>query len=83
VCTREIAADILLTCWDELDNSHIVAGWDLGVDVMDDTSSLDDDEEWFQTLNDEPSDNEEEDEESEELNEADDNPEDQYRYSVS
>jgi hypothetical protein len=50
---------------------------------MDDTSWLDDDEEWSLTLNDEPRDTEEEDEESEELNEADDNPEEQYRYSVS
>jgi hypothetical protein len=83
VCTREIAADLLPTSWDELDNSCIVLGWDLGADTMDDTSSFDDDEEWFRTLNDEPSDNEEEDEGSEELNEADDTPEEQYGYSVS
>jgi hypothetical protein len=50
---------------------------------MDETSLSDDDEERFLTLNDEPSDNEEEDQESEELNEADDNPEEQFRYSVS
>jgi hypothetical protein len=83
MCTREIAADLLLTPWDELDNSYIVAGWDLGEDVMEDSSSSDDDEEWLLTLNDEPSDSEEEDEESEGLNEADDNPEEQYGYSVS
>jgi hypothetical protein len=83
LCTREIVADLLLTSWDELDNSCIVTGWDLRADVMDDTSSLYDDEEWPLTLNDGPSDNEEEHEKSEELNNADDNPEEQYRYSVS
>jgi hypothetical protein len=83
VCTREIAADLLLTSGEELDNACTVAGWDLGEGVMDDTSSSDDNEEWFRTPNDEPSDNEEEDEESAELNDADDNPEEQYRYSVS
>jgi hypothetical protein len=61
VCTREIAADLPLTSWDELDNSYIVAGWDLGADIMDNTSSSDNDEEWSLTLNDGPSDNEEED----------------------
>jgi hypothetical protein len=80
---RDIAADLLLTSWGELDDSPIVAGWDPGADVMDSTSLSDDDEERSLTLNDEPSDNEEEDEESEELNKADDNPEEQHGYSVS
>jgi hypothetical protein len=78
VCTREIAADLLLTPWDELDDSFIVAGWDLAGDVMGNTSWSDNDEECSPTLNDEPSDNKEENRESEELNEADDNSEDQY-----
>jgi hypothetical protein len=79
----EIAADLLLKSWDELDSSYIVAGWDLGANVMDDTQSSEYDEKWSLTLNDKPSGNEEEDEESEELNEADDNPEEQYGHSVS
>jgi hypothetical protein len=74
---------LLLTSWDELDKSYIVADWELRADVMNDTSLSDDDEEWSRTLNNEPSDNEEEDEKSEELNEADDNHEEQYGYSVS
>jgi hypothetical protein len=75
VCTREIAADLLLTSWDELDNPCIVTGWNLGTDVKDDTSSSDDDDEWSLTLNDGPTDNKEEQEENEELNESGDNPE--------
>jgi hypothetical protein len=39
LCMCEIAADLLLTSWDALDNSCIVAGCDLGADVIDDTSS--------------------------------------------
>jgi hypothetical protein len=49
LCTREIAADLLLTSCEELDNSCIVAGWDVGADVIDDTSSSDDNEEWSRT----------------------------------
>jgi hypothetical protein len=55
VCTREITADLLLTFWDELENSCIVAGWNPRAGVMDDTSSSSDDEEWSLTLNDEQS----------------------------
>jgi hypothetical protein len=43
VCTRETAADLLLTSWTELDQSCILAAWDLEEDPKQDSSSSDDD----------------------------------------
>jgi hypothetical protein len=45
VCSREIAADLLLTSWTELEQSCILAAWDLNQEPEQDSPSSDDNEE--------------------------------------
>jgi hypothetical protein len=55
ICTRSMAADLLLTCWAEPDQSCVLAGWDLEEDPLESGSSSDEsDGEWSLTLVDEP-----------------------------
>jgi hypothetical protein len=63
VCTCEIAADLLLTAWTELDQSCFFAAWDLEKEPEQDSSSSDDDEKWSLTLASEPDDSDKENEE--------------------
>jgi hypothetical protein len=78
VCTREIAADLLLTSWTELDQSCILAACDLEEQPKQNSSSSDDDEEWSLTLASEPDDSDEENEEEngDDASDKDDNHED-------
>jgi hypothetical protein len=45
-CTRDVAAERLLESWDELSDSVIVAGWDLGDYAPSDSDSDDSDDEF-------------------------------------
>jgi hypothetical protein len=78
VCTCEIAADLSLISWIELDQSCILAAWDLEEEPEQDSSSSDDDEEWSLTLASESDDSDEENEEEngDDSSEEDDDHED-------
>jgi hypothetical protein len=50
-----MTADLLLTCWAELDESCVLAGWDLEKDPLESGSSSDESDcEWSLTVADEP-----------------------------
>ena len=57
VCTREMAAGLLLSSWAELSADAVLAGWDLeSSEKAGESSSDEDDEEWILSVDDDDSD---------------------------
>jgi hypothetical protein len=67
MCTRELAAGLLLGCWDALSQCCVQDGWDLGAEAQEETSSSDDgDAEWQLTMEQYPEGSEDESDDDEE-----------------
>jgi hypothetical protein len=86
-CTRELAAGLLLQCWDELPQSCVLSGWDLEAATDDSiSSSSDEDREWELTLDQYPDEMDESDDLDTETSSGDclslEDPDARYGYGV-
>jgi hypothetical protein len=82
ICTRDQAAELLLSCWDELSPDSVLSGWDLDKAECDEDSSSDDSEqEW--TLEISTSDDEDPDDDSDsDMDEVVEDPVARFGYGV-
>lgn len=72
ICTREVAVELLLICWEELSQESVLAGWDLeDGNASTEDSSDDSDEDWSLQLEDSPDDSSSDENEAEDRSDDD------------